>query len=240
MKKWMKRISLLLIVGVMIFALCGCSDLDRLRELQLFVEEDGTFYHNNIHYVPLKTNEYFRPAGNYTRVYYLTEPDVPVLLSSDYAIGLVQFSEDGRFCEDYRRGIWFCDEKLYEEVQAKNRSPFLPDTLYYGYHVYTEDGGEYKIYVLSDKEWDAINAVLELEPVKLSDGMYISYDWGLGLQAATKDLLFTNGGPSIHIAGDTFYVEVYRETGSVTYQVPEEYNDIFTGIVKASADAYYY
>lgn len=241
MKKWCKRISILLLLGVLVFALCGCAELDRMRELQIFVEEDGSFYHKGVHYVELDANDYFYPAGLYSRIFYLTEPDVPVLLSSDYASGRLAFTEDGLYCRDYSWGRWFCAEDVFEETQAKNRDPYLPDTLYYEYYEYKGNGvDEHNLYVLSAKEYDAINKVLEGDPLELGDGMYLSYDWGMGLTASTKDLLFRHEGPDIQKAGETYYLVIYRENGPITYKVPEEYKEIFDGMLENYAKTYYY
>ena len=242
MKQWIKRISLLLLLGVLLLSLCGCDDLDRMRELQIFQEEDGSFYHEGTHYVQLDANDYFNPVSNYTRNFYLTEADVPVLLSSEFAVGYLQFTEDGRFCRDvYHSNRWFCAEDLFEEIQAKNQKPFVPDTVFYEYYIYTGQGNyEKKLYVLSPEEIAAVDAVRSTEPLKLSDGMYISYDWGLGLTAATEDLLFQYGGPSIFEANNVYYLEVYGDTGSATYQVPEEYTATFAHILEAYVKAHYY
>ena len=242
MKQWIKRLGLLLIFGSLVFSLCGCKDLDRLREYQIFIEEDGSFYHEGKHYVQLDANDYFSPVGNYTRNYFLTEPDVPVLLSSEFAVSMLRFSQDGRFCRDiYHNNKWFCTEDIFEEIQAKNRESFVPDTIFYTYYVYTGEGNyESKLYILTPEEVAAIDAVCQTQPLQLTDGMYISYDWGMGLTAATEDLLFQYGGPSIFQANNTYYMEIYGDYGSTTYQVPEEYNATFAHILDAYAKTRYY
>lgn len=242
MKNTIKKIGLLLLLGALVFSLCGCKELDRLREYQIFMEQDGSFYHEGKHYVLLDANDYFYPVSEYTRNYNLTEPDVPVLLSSEFAVGRLQFSQDGRFCQDvYHSNRWFCTEDIFEEMQAKNQKPFVPDTIFYEYYIYKGEGTyEQKMYVLTPEEIAAVEAVRETEPLQLSEGMYISYDWGLGLTAATEDLLFQYGGPSIFEANNVYYLEVYSDTGSATYQVPEEYTATFTHILEAYVKANYY
>ena len=242
MKHWIKRISLLLLLGVLLLSLCGCDDLDRMRSLQVFLEKDGSFYHEGTHYVQLDANDYFNPVSNYTRNFYLTEADVPVLLSSEFAVGHLQFTEDGRFCRDvYHSNRWFCAEDLFEEIQAKNQKPFVPDTVFYEYYIYTGQGNyEKKLYFLSPEEIAAVDAVRSTEPLKLSDGMYISYDWGLGLTAATEDLLFQRGGPSVFKTYNAYYLEIEEDYGVTTYQVPEAYNETFDHILKAYAETTFY
>lgn len=234
MKKFTKRLSVLLLVGILVFALCGCDALDEMREHQLFPEEDGSFYKDDIHYVALETNGYFSPSNNFADTYYLTKPDVPVLLSPQFNIGWLDFTEDGRFCYDAYSGIWFCQESIYEEIQARNREPFVPDTLFYSYYGYDENKEWTELnYKLSLEEVAAIAEVLKGEPMQLGDGIYLSTDWECGLTEATDDLLFRHNGPSIAKAGDAFYVSTYEDSGATTYQVPQELNPIFENISAA-------
>ncbi|MBR5529481.1 MAG: hypothetical protein IKU57_03295 [Oscillospiraceae bacterium] len=234
MKKFIKRLTILLLVSVMVFALCGCDALDDMREHQIFPAEDGSFVIDNARYVRLETNDYFAPGDTPNGEYFLTEKDVPVLLSNQFCIGALELTNDGRFCRDWRRGMWFCREDIFEEMQTKNREPFVPDTLFYTY-TYCDKNGEWqdKDYVLSQEEVAAIAEVLKGDPLQLGDGVYISSDWEFGLTEATADLLFRHSGPSIHKAGNSFYVSTHKDTGATTYQVPAELNPIFEKITAA-------
>lgn len=233
MKKTLKRLGVLLLLGAMVFALCGCRELDEMREHQLFPEKDGSFYKDGVRYVALDTNDYFQPADTFSRVYYLTEPDVPVLLSPQFNIGYLEFSEDGKFCEDLRKAQWYCREDLFEEIQAKNREPFVPDVLFYNYYAYDKNG-EWTdmVYTLSVEEAAAIAEVVKGEPLQLGDGVYLSTDWELGLTEATEDMLFRYSGPSLCKAGNSLYISTYGEDGATTYHVPEKYNDLLENMAK--------
>ena len=240
MKKILKRVGVLLLLATMVFSLCGCRELDEMRERQLFLEEDGSFFKDGIRYVPLDANDYFCPNFGSDNICYLTKPDVPVLLSQQFNIGYLEFSEDGSFCEDLQEAQWYCREDLFEEVQAKNREPFVPDILFYNYFTYDENG-EWKdlVYTLSQDEADAIAKVLKGEPLQLGDGIYITYDWELTLTEATEDLLFSYSGPTLGKAGNTLYITIYSGKGTHTYQVPQEYNSILETMAKRYLDAYY-
>lgn len=234
MKKMIKRLSILLLVGAMVFALCGCAELDDMRAHQIFPNEDGSFVINDVRYVQLEANDYFTPGETPNGEYFLTNPDVPVLLSDQFCIGALELTEDGRFCRDWHRGLWFCREDIFEEMQAKNREPFVPDTLFYTYVTWNETGEWQDVeYVLSLEEVAAIAEVLKGEPLQLGDGVYISSDWEFGLTEATEDMLFRYNGPSIHKAGNRFYVSTHKDTGATTYLVPEELNPIFEKISAA-------
>lgn len=241
MKKFLKRLGILLLLGAMVFALCGCRALDEMRAQQLFLEEDGSFYKDGFRYVPLVANDYFCPEFDFSNNYYLTEKDVPVLLSAQFHTGYLEFSADGLFCQNHRTGGWYCRESVYEDVQARNRAPFVPEILFYNYYTY-DAKGEYQdiIYTLSPEEVAALRAVISGEPLQLGDGMYITYDWEMGLTEATKDLLFCYSGPTVCKAGNTLYVNTYGEDGSKTYQVPEAYNAILESMAKCYLDAFYY
>ena len=162
MKNFLKRIGVLLLVGAMVFALCGCDALDDMREHQIFPNEDGSFMIEGVRYVQLEVNDYFAPGNTPVGAYYLTETDVPVLLSSQFCIGALELTEDGRFCRDWKRGLWFCKEDIYEDMQARNREPFVPDTLFYEYLTWDENGEWHDtVYKLSDAEVTAIAEVLK-------------------------------------------------------------------------------
>ena len=228
MKKFLKGFCTIFLIGAMIFAFTGCNALDDMRAHQIFPNEDGSFVINGIRYVPLDANEYFAPGETVMEDYYLTEPDVPVLLSQQYALGRMDLTEDGRFCRDWYRGIWFCAEDIYEEMQARNLEPFVPEILFYNFYNMNKNGEWVEIiYTLSEEETTAIAEVMKGEPLQLGNGIYISYDWEYSLIEASEDLLFRHSGPCIGKAGDTYYLSTYKETGATTYQVPEEFNALF-------------
>lgn len=243
MKKILKRVGILLLLSAAVFALSGCGALDEMRAHQLFPEEDGSFYKDGVHYVELEANAYFSPANEFAETYYLTKPDVPVLLSPQFNIGWLNFTEDGRFCYDAYDATWFCREDIFEEMQAKNREPFVPDTLFYNYYSYDQNGEWVDtIYRLSQEEVAAIAEALKGEPLQLGDGLYIGSDWEFGLTEATNDLLFQHSGPSISKAGNSFYLSVYSsgDGRATTYQVPEELNPIFDKISAAYLSEFYF
>lgn len=240
MKKILKRVGVLLLLGAMVFSLSGCDALDEMREHQIFPEEDGSFIINDVRYVQLEVNDYFAPGETPEGEYYLTEPDVPVLLSEQFCIGALELTQDGRFCRDWRRALRFCREDIFDEMQTRNREPFVPDTLFYEYVTWDENGEWHNAtYVLSLEEVSAIAEVLKGEPLQLGDGIYISSDWEFGLTEATDDLLFRHSGPSIAKAGNSFYLSTYKDTGATTYKVPAELNPIFEKISAAYLSEYY-
>lgn len=240
MKKFLKRMGVLLLVGAMVFALCGCDALDDMREHQIFPETDNSFIIDGVRYLELDVNDYFAPGETPVGDYFLTEPDVPVLLSTQFYIGALELTQDGRFCRDWHRGLWFCREDIFEEMQARNREPFVPDTLFYTYVTWDEFGEWHDAeYILSDAEVAAIAQTLQGEPLQLGDGIYISSDWEFGLSEATSDLLFRYGGPSIAKAGGSYFVSTYKDSGATTYKVPEELNPLFEKICAAYLSEYY-
>ena len=234
MKKALKRLSVLLLLGAMVFALCGCRELDEMRAQQVFTREDGTIYIGDTHYLPLEASNYFDPSlGGFYHAYNLTNPDVPVLLSTQFRVGYLELTEDGRFVNDLHNNTWYCREDLFEEMQARNREPFIPDVLFYNYCGYDKNG-EWKemVYTLTLEEAAAIAEVVKGEPLKLGDGVYLGTDWAVGLTEASEDLVFRYSGPSLCKAGNSLYINTYGEDGATTYQVPEKYNDLLENMAK--------
>ncbi len=243
MKKFVKLLGILLLLGAMLLSLGGCKELDDMRAHQLFPEADGSFLRDGVRYVRLEANGYFRPANRLSSTYYLTNPDVPVLLSQQFTIGYLSFTQDGRFVENQRDGSWYCREDLFEEIQAKNRQPFVPETLFYTCYAFNEELGEPQetIYTLSDAEVAAIGEVTAGQPLELADGMYLSTDWEVSLTGATRDLLFRDyDGPCIQKAGDALYISTYDQEGVTTYQVPEKHKALLEAAAKLYVDTYYF
>ena len=132
-------------------------------------------------------------------------------------------------------------EDIFEEMQAKNREPFVADILFYNYYGWNEQGEWAEtIYKLSDAEIAAIVAVFKSEPLQLGDGVYIATDWECGLIEATDDMLFRHSGPSIAKAGNSYYVSAHKDSGATTYLVPTELNPIFDKITAAFLSEFNY
>lgn len=82
MKKVIKTVLVLLAVVGMLLCLCGCTGLENMRKNQAFSRENGEILWNGAVYKALPESEYlFVDTGYFDDTVYLTEPDVPVLLS---------------------------------------------------------------------------------------------------------------------------------------------------------------
>lgn len=119
MKKNVKTVLVLLTAVGLLLCLCGCSGLENMRKKQAFPGENGEILWNGAVYKALPGNEdFYVETGDYSELVYVTEPDVPVLLSSMFSEMDLYPSGDGVFLEDLDAGIYYCREDRYEEMAA--------------------------------------------------------------------------------------------------------------------------
>lgn len=241
MEKTKKMICILCLICLLLPLLCGCKELDEMRAKQAFYDENGNILWNGAVYKQLPQGEYFQPHTSYENRVYVTEPDVPVLLHDLYYKDFLIANDEGLILGngtdvfDLRR--YYCREDRYEEIAKQLQGPFQGDMLCYYNWVYNEESGEYErtLYRLTDEEWGVLRQVLEtVEPMEMSDGWELDYDYIVTLVECTEDQLFSRDFLDLLACGDTYYLRLkldFRE--SVTYQVPEEAAPFMARIMEA-------
>ncbi|MBR5525144.1 MAG: hypothetical protein IKU51_07750 [Clostridia bacterium] len=121
MKK-MKRIVALVLTLLICLILCSCKELDEKRQRHALRQADGTVCWNGAVYKPLSEYGYeviqelniFESAGGYV---YVTDADVPVLLSNYFGVGMSLYKNDS-FMMSWRNERFYCRTDAYEQVVA--------------------------------------------------------------------------------------------------------------------------
>lgn len=229
MKKVIKTVLVLLAVVGMLLCLCGCTGLENMRKNQAFSGENGEILWNGAVYKALPESEYlFVDTGDFDDTVYLTEPDVPVLLSVFSEMWLYP-SGDNTFLEEPESGIYYCREDQYENMLSRIQGGFILDVVCYSY--YTGAGTQY--HTLTNEQVEALEFVARnTEPTVLGDGMYLESDEIVGLQVCSKDMLFQRDYASISVSGNAYYLYWYAEGQEQLFAVPEEYRAVFAEIVE--------
>ncbi len=238
MKKNAKRILVLLVALSLLFVFCGCDALDEMRQQQAFTNTDGTITWQGNIYKLLPSRSYLKPDTLHSSAIFVTEPDVPVLLSTMYAEKTFYATEDNKLLVNmYGESMFYCIESEYDAMCERIRAPFVPEIVCYQYGYYNEETGTYetRYYTLTQEQLDAVNLVIEtVEPTVLSDGMYIETWYSLCLEECSTDLLFRQDAMDISYSGSTYYIELYTSPfDSVLFTVPEGLNATFDDIFKA-------
>lgn len=245
MKKNVKRIFAFLLVLMQLVLLCGCDALDEMRQNQAFLNEDGDILWNGSIYKKLPACAYLAPLYGRDTVVYVTEDDVPVLLSSMFSKHRYYPSDDRRFLREYgySEEVYYCEVSIYDAICARIQAPFEPDIVCYSYDVYQEDSYEYetRYYTLTQEQVDAIKLVVQnTAPTTMQDGMYLDSQWTVYLEECSQDMVFRRSTMEISCAGSTYYLHLHTDNGQLLFTVPEGCNAIFGEIVKEYVDAEYY
>lgn len=244
MKKNFKSMLVLLLVLVQLFVLSGCSALDALRNNQAFYNQDGDILWNGSTYKQLPTCPDLYPEISYETTIYVTEPDVPVLLSAMFHLSRYTPSEDCRIlmADDYDVNLYYCEASIYEDLCARIRDPFVPELVCYSYDVFDDDPytpSDTAYYTLTPEQVEVITTVVEnTEPTVMRDGMTVDHLWSVYLEECSKDMLFRRNSMDIFYTGNTYYLLLYTDQEELLFTVPAGCNDQFDLITAAQRQSY--
>ncbi len=229
MKKIFKISALILAVVVMCLSFSGCSELDDMREAHATWTEKGNTdsitYHDEV-YRKIDCSENLYPAfsnSNWDPIY-ITEPDVPVLLSQELCVEL-QLSKDENFIYGYlydqyeteynpvyttvgflyesmgyRSGegtnVIYCKESLYDEVSKKVEKGVNFTTYGYEYWYFDEKTLEDKYYkcTLTAEEAKIIDEVLSEKPEEIDSMSYDNNTFITTVELISEDGYFATYG----------------------------------------------
>lgn len=237
MKKMLKRSLALVLVLVQLVLLCGCDALDEMRENQVFFDENGDILWNGTTYKALPYSDLLNPELDYMEQVYVTEADVPVLLSSMLAQYYLFASTDGEFLvSNLAEPVYYCKASQHEALSARLLAPFEPDIVCYSYDVYDEETWEYdtQYYTLTQEQVEVIELVIEqVEPTVMGEGWSLDYDYDIWLEECSEDMLLRRNSMDIAVSGSTYYLFLYTDAQTLVFTVPDGCKAAFDGIVSA-------
>ncbi len=229
MKRRMRILALVLAVFCLCATLSGCKYLDNMRANHAKWIDVQTILWNDTEYKLLPKSDELRPIyDNYDNIY-VTETDVPVLLSRLM----------GEWMEPCNEGLLlkgdniYCRADKYDEIVKRIQEGFVPDGCYYPYVDYESEYWDTLYYELKTDELEAVENVLAtVQGEVLPEIAYPTYDYLIELELCTKDLLFSQHYVDIFVINDSYYLVDYVEDDMVMYEVPDDMNDIFGKITK--------
>lgn len=269
MKKNIKFSVLIIALLMLCLCLTGCSELDTMREQQAFWTEKGSvdsITYNGIEYKILPGNNHPIPMGYKHNPIFVTDPDVPVLLSNEFST-YMNLSDDGNFLTGfvypnptydnvsayttltkttYISGegaeATYCKADIYDEVVAKINEGIEYTSYCYQYWIYDEktESDECYYYYLTDEEADAVNKVVEeVKPVFDSEIPYETL-WLAQLEKISEDNYFVKASFELYYNDydDTYYLVSFSPSLETHshYEVPKKMNDIFDKISEKAID----
>ncbi len=243
MKKVKRSLALLLALILVCLSATGCNAIEEMRNNQAFYTETGGVKLRDTDYLPLPQNEYFRPfKRDDNTVIRITEPDVPVLLSSEFG-DYGSLYNDGEILYCNYMDSYYCRVDKYSEYNAVLTAPFEPTGYCYTYHVLDTDTLEYieHIYQLTDEQAKTVDEILATVTSTVQDrNANYTYDYFVQLNACDDTMLLRDEAVGIAKNGNEYTIvrsNYNGERDDLRYTVPSEYSAMFDSIVKQGFDA---
>lgn len=219
MKKYLKHLSVVLILIVFGTLFSSCDALDEMRKTQAFwnnTEKTEIIYNDKVYKkIDLGKNELLT---NYMESEYIniTEKDVPVLLSG--IIGTTaETHRNGKFIViDYEE--YYCSSDFYDSLLLKLQGMTRSETCIFNMY-----DGKYEL--LSSEDNDILASVIKSSDFKEMNGNHIRY-FGVAYRCDAE--MYIEGEYIEFIeADDKYYI---GGTAGKYYEVPTEYEDWFEEI----------
>ena len=242
MKRAWKRCIALLLILLLTLGLCGCDALDDMRKAQMQLDENGDVVFEGIRYQRLPESEFLSPEYSGLHYIYITEPDVPVLLSHILWEAMMDISDDGNFLIDMENGVCYCREELYESVFDQIVNGFEVAGMQYEYGFYDEEEGIYRwaYYKLTQAQRETVYEVLEtVEPVAIGRDWYINGQWYIYLYECSADGFFQREAMELVATEDSYTLILESGDQTLAYLVPSAYKTVFEQIISTYVNAQY-
>jgi len=230
MKKTVKGVALIIAVIIFCFSLCGCVDIDDMKKSQAFITDTGVVFNGNEYY-PLPESDRMQFFTTEYNPVYITEKDVPVLLSSFMGSECI-LSDDGKFLYSESETIRYCRSDVYESVLSRINSGYVHEGYFYSYYDFKNDKAKY--YRLTEKDEAAIKALItSTTPEKLPDVADIDYDYYIELNSCSDDMIFWEYAYEFYIKGEKYYLaDINSSEKTLLYTVPDNLLTDFKRIAK--------
>lgn len=262
MKKYLKYILISVIMIISALSLCSCKELDNIRDVHAVYDGNGNIVFHNAVYKQLQYTGNYYPNITSDKRGAVTEPDVPVLLSSAMGQDML-ISEDEILLRvagynpssdyfDYSytySELLYVREDKYDEIAEKMKNPDFSSYLicYEQYDAKTYSW-ESKCHILTESEQNAIENILSGDGTESDFSIGFKYYDQIEISRGTSDgfLINSDNGITLFFDESDFYLEIYSDgedteqykDGKFTiYKVPSEYKNIFEGLKQHS---YYY
>lgn len=242
MKK-IKRILATLLLCALALSLAGCAELDEMKAHHaVWGEERGTVLYNGAVYRALTPSDLLQ-IWDAKDVIYVTDKDVPVLLSRWYG-STMSVDKSGILLECHGYSAWggselytsfYCREDKYPEIDRQLRQG--PDLSRVIYSYWDEEGNE-KLYSLTADQIAAVEALLAGVPTESGIERYtLDEDFSFNLERASEDALFRTHLCEVSVDNrEISLIKDVENDGLVeVYIVSAEQQPVFQKIIEAFA-----
>lgn len=247
MKRLLRLCACLLTLAVLCGSLSGCLMLDNARANHAQLTANGRIRLNGAEYMPIPDSEYFLNMHISDRLVFVTEEDVPVLLSPLWG-STVDISQDGMILRSHLtiEDSLYCRADKYDAVKQRLEKGFTPSGYCYEYYDYSGSFDSFvsfedikpNYYTLTPEQVEVVNTVYRtVTPDVFSYEEeppydYYAYDYYASLWAHSEDhLLHQDSFLEIHVVGNDCFLLSYTDEEMLIYNAPAEYADEFAAIL---------
>lgn len=235
--KSIKKILCLVLTLLLCFSLISCNRIDEMREMQVHFNDNKNIVYDGHEYMLLPECEAFNPKTNFDKYVFLTEKDVPVLLSEMFgSIGYV--SEDNNFIT--MGGIKYTNQHyaragVYDKIVARINNGNYFDG--YGFYYAYVDGAEEipshrsKFEFISNEVKEVIDIIMSGQPEEDIDISLLYQFENFTLFASSDDLMFNEDVLTIYKTESHIYLLDDNKVSNI-YKVPKEHYDAINSIIE--------
>lgn len=245
MKNKIKPIISILLTLLLCFALTGCDMLDEMKKEQAFYtnEEKTEFVWQGTLYKHIEIDKDIF-ATSYVGAGYITESDIPVLLSDLYGDSFSIIEPYGLIMSNY--GYYFCKAEEYGYYHTLAANAKLDKYAYITTN-YVEDEDhimryEERLKIVTDKAQETIDKILAGEKTELLKFNFTSL-YTIFSCDSTKTFYEDSFNLIKMTATDEYYLNVYNKiNGEEFYKIPQEDIEVFLEIfedIKDSKEDFY-
>lgn len=234
--KLIKKLLCLTYAVLLCFSLIGCNLIDEMRDAQIHFNEKANIIYNGCEYKLLPACEAFTPNITLNKNLYITDADLPVLLSELYG-KRAYLSDDKKFIQttdEYYTNEYYASTDVYENIATRINAGNYFDgyCFYYNYYDENDDIPSYKQkhQFLTDGIQLAIDQVIAGDELKDIDVSLLYQFEVMSIYAASKDLLFKKYAFSIYKTENFIYLADIMNDDRV-YKVSDEYTEVFESLI---------
>ena len=251
MKKLKRLFALCLPFVLLCLCTTGCNAIDEMRAHHgVYAENGNVIIMGETQYRRLPHNEYLAATNASPDRIYVTDKDVPVLLSDMLGAAFRSYN-DGLLLQSsaYGEERYYCRTDKYDELAARLEEGFNPTGYCYRYTKFNAETQEFTehTYLLTKEEEEAIRYVLaNVEGVARDEYARYDNDFSITLYAYSDDMLLQKYAYTIERTFNSYYLVEYDNAMDIAYTVPYNKYTVFDAICKSKLEAdkieddYYY
>ncbi|MBQ3546952.1 MAG: hypothetical protein IJA44_00560 [Clostridia bacterium] len=240
--KHIKKLLCLALTVLLCISLIGCNAIDEMREAQIHFNDNGNLEYDGKEYKQLPPCDAFSPNISYNKTLYITEKDLPVLLSEQFG-GRASLTEDELYINAHTYSssdgttAFFARTDIYDSIASRIEAGnyFEGFFFYYNYWVENDKIGYYnqKEKIISEEAEKAVREVITTTaPDESIDIDLLSQFAVTDLYACSNDLLFDEYSATIYKTEKFIYITAFTGLNKeLVFKVGEKHYDAIMEII---------